>query len=202
MKNSYLKTTGEWRETENLMGSSHSGGNCAEKVSYFCCYNLAADKAVGTLCWWTITIQVLSQGNWSHWRKRWESQKGRGSNHQVLSAHISAQALDHRCVVQILVTQLKTENLNWDWSCCPLSVICTVYPPEMGFPGDLVVKNLPAKKKNLPANAGDLGSIPRSGRSPGEGNGNPLQYSCLGNPTDRGAWRAIVHRVKKEPERT
>ena len=46
-------------------------------------------------------------------------------------------------------------------------------------------------------NAGDLGSIPGSGRSPGEGNGNPLQYSCLENPMDRGAWRAIVHGVAK-----
>ena len=44
-------------------------------------------------------------------------------------------------------------------------------------------------------NAGDLGSIPGSGRSPGEGNGNPLQYSCLENPMDRGAWWATVHRV-------
>ena len=54
--------------------------------------------------------------------------------------------------------------------------------------------------KNLPANAGDvrdMGSIPGSGRSPGEGNGNPLQYSCLENATDRGAWRATVHRVTK-----
>ena len=42
-------------------------------------------------------------------------------------------------------------------------------------------------------NAGDLGSIPGPGRSPGEGNGNPLQYSCLENPMDRGAWRATVH---------
>ena len=41
--------------------------------------------------------------------------------------------------------------------------------------------------KNLPANAGDKGSIPELGRFPGEGNGNPLQYSCLGNPMDRGA---------------
>ena len=52
--------------------------------------------------------------------------------------------------------------------------------------------------KNLPANAGDirdLGSIPGWGRSPGEGNGNPLQYSCLENPMDREAWRATVHRV-------
>ena len=51
--------------------------------------------------------------------------------------------------------------------------------------------------KNLPANAGDLGSNPGSGRSPGEGNGNPLQYSCLENPMDRGAWWAAVHGVSK-----
>ena len=52
--------------------------------------------------------------------------------------------------------------------------------------------------KNLPANAGDVrdtGSIPESRRSPGEGNGNPLQYSCLENSMGRGAWKATVHRV-------
>ena len=49
--------------------------------------------------------------------------------------------------------------------------------------------------KNLPASAGDLGSIPGSGRSLGEGNGNPLQYSCLGNPMDRGAWQAVVRGI-------
>ena len=52
--------------------------------------------------------------------------------------------------------------------------------------------------KNPPANAGDerdMGSIPRMGRCPGGGHGNPLQYSCLENPKDRGAWRATVHRV-------
>ena len=48
--------------------------------------------------------------------------------------------------------------------------------------------------KNLPANAGEPGSIPGSGRSPGEGNGNPLQYSSLENPMDRGTWAATVHR--------
>ena len=47
--------------------------------------------------------------------------------------------------------------------------------------------------KNPPANAGDMGSIPGSGRSPGEGNGNPLQYSCLEYPMDRGAWQATIH---------
>ena len=46
-------------------------------------------------------------------------------------------------------------------------------------------------------NAGDLGSIPESGRSPGEGNSNPLQYSCLENPMHRGAWWATVHGVAK-----
>ena len=54
--------------------------------------------------------------------------------------------------------------------------------------------------KNQPANAGDVGdtgSIPGTGRSPGGGNGNPLPYSCLENPTDRGAWQATVQRVAK-----
>ena len=51
--------------------------------------------------------------------------------------------------------------------------------------------------KNPPANAGDVGLILGLGRFPGEGNDNPLQYSCLGNPMDRGAWRAIVHGVAK-----
>ena len=49
--------------------------------------------------------------------------------------------------------------------------------------------------KNSSANAGDVGSVPGLGRSPAEGNGSPLQYSCLGNPMDRGAWWATVHGV-------
>ena len=67
-----------------------------------------------------------------------------------------------------------------------------------GFPGGSVVK----KVKNLPVNAGDRASIPGSGRSPGEGNGSPLQYSFQGNPMDRGAWQAIVHGVATELDRT
>ena len=55
--------------------------------------------------------------------------------------------------------------------------------------------------KNLPASAGDPGSIPGSGRSPGEGNGNAFQYSCLENPMDRGAWRATVRGVTKSQTR-
>ena len=56
--------------------------------------------------------------------------------------------------------------------------------------------------KNLPANARDVSLIPGSGRSPGEGNGNPPQYSCLRNPMDRGAWGATVHEVAKELDTT
>ena len=55
----------------------------------------------------------------------------------------------------------------------------------MDFPGGPVVKN-------PPADAGDTGLIPGSGRSPGEGNGSPLQYSCLENPMDKGAWWAVL----------
>ena len=56
--------------------------------------------------------------------------------------------------------------------------------------------------KKLPANAGDVGLIPVSGRSPGEGNGNPLQYLYLGNPIDRGAWLFTVHGITKESDTT
>ena len=60
----------------------------------------------------------------------------------------------------------------------------------MGFPYSSV-------GKESACNAGDPGSVPGSGRSPGEGNGNSLQYSCLENPMDRGAWQAAVHGVAR-----
>ena len=66
---------------------------------------------------------------------------------------------------------------------------------SLGFPGGSVVK-IP------PASVGDVSLIPGWGRSPGEGSGNPLQYSCLKNPMDRGAWRAIAHGVTKESDTT
>ena len=75
-----------------------------------------------------------------------------------------------------------------------LSFLSCIHPPRL-FPGDIAIKN-------LPANAGELGSIPGSGRSPGEGNGNPLQYSCLENSVDRRAWQATVHVVYKKSDTT
>ena len=63
----------------------------------------------------------------------------------------------------------------------------------MGFPGGSGVKN-------LPADAGDVGLIPGLGRFPGEGNGNPLQYSCLRNPMNGEAWQATVQKSYGEPK--
>ena len=68
-------------------------------------------------------------------------------------------------------------------------------PMYMGLPGGSEVKA-------SASNAGDLGSIPGSGRSPGEGNGNPFQYSCLENPMDGGAWWATQSTSRKESDRT
>ena len=61
----------------------------------------------------------------------------------------------------------------------------------MGFPGSSVVNN-------LPANIGDMALVPGSGISPGEGNSNPFQYSCLENPMNRGAWQVTFYGVPKE----
>ena len=91
----------------------------------------------------------------------------------------------------LLRFQLTTSNFTNEW----ILILILLSNGAWGFPGGLMVKN-------LPANAGDSGSIPGSGRSPGEGNGNPLQYTCLGNPMDRGAWQATVRGVTKEPDMT
>ena len=71
-----------------------------------------------------------------------------------------------------------------------MTVFGPPHPSPRSFPGGSVVKN-------LPANAGDLCSIPGFGRSSGEGNGNPLQHSCLENSMNRRAWWATIHRVIK-----
>ena len=81
-----------------------------------------------------------------------------------------------------------TDNILLHVSCNILQLKNKDVRDILGFPGGSVVKN-------LPASAGDLGSIPRLGRSLEEGDSNPLQFSCLGNPMDRGVWRAAVHGV-------
>ena len=74
--------------------------------------------------------------------------------------------------------------------------ILFVYTKCKGFPGGTVVKNLPASVGDA-GDTSDMSLTPGSGRSPGVGNGYPLQYSCLGNSMDRGGWLATVHRVTK-----
>ena len=69
---------------------------------------------------------------------------------------------------------------------------------DRGFPGGSVVEILPADA----GDKRDMSSIPRLRRLPGGGNGNPLQYSCLGSPMDRGVWWAAVHGVSKESDMT
>ena len=85
--------------------------------------------------------------------------------------------------------------LNFSVLQCFSSVKWAINIYLMVFPRGSVVKN-------PPANAGDTGSIPGSGRPPGEGNGTPLQYFCLKNPMDMEAWQATVHGVTKESDVT
>ena len=92
--------------------------------------------------------------------------------------------LTSTCTSHLVIGKLRGSKVAWE--CCFYSPL----PPSLGFPGSSVVKD-------LPANAGDMGWIPRWGRSAGGGYGNPLQYSCLENPMGKGAWQAIVHGVAK-----
>ena len=73
------------------------------------------------------------------------------------------------------------------------AIFGTCYKLKLGFPGNSAVKNPPANAGDI----GDVSSIPGLGRPPGEGNGNPLQYSCLENPMVREAWQATVHGVTR-----
>ena len=82
----------------------------------------------------------------------------------------------------------------YSWGCKELEMTEKLNRSELNFPDG-------AEDKASACNGGDLGSIPGLGRSPGEGNGNPLQYSCLKNPLDRGAWWATLHGVAKSQTR-
>ena len=98
-----------------------------------------------------------------------------------------------RCLEMEMKQRGEVGELVNDLASCLVPVLCKPGASQVA----LVVKN-------LPANAGDTGyggSIPELGRSPGRGHGNPLQYSCLENPTDRGAWRATVPGVTKRQTR-
>ena len=115
----------------------------------------------------------------------WESKTNGSAFHSATSAVIS---LDH-CLSRNFLLLKKLYIYIY---------IHTHTYTYIGFPGGSVVKNPPANA----GDAGDTGSTPGSGRYPGEGNGNPLQYSCLGNPMDRGTWWFTIHGVTKESDTT
>ena len=105
---------------------------------------------------------------------------------------------------QCWIKDLKSCQLGF---CLLVLILCWLYAPQgapsssrfspIGPGTETVYLRLGPEVKASACNAGDLGLIPGSGRSPGEGNGNPLQYSCLENPMDGGAWWATVHGVAK-----
>ena len=116
--------------------------------------------------------------------------KSRSSNWVNLSSTTNAAAPEPACKTGVVISLCSDfhglESLK--------ALICVLFYHFLGFPGV-------SDGKEFACNAGDSSSIPGSGRSPGGGNGNPLQYSCLGNPMDRGAWRAAVHGVAKSQTR-
>ena len=95
-------------------------------------------------------------------------------------------------VMELGPPALEEQSLS-QWTTKEVPVFLAIIIFKLGFLGGSVVKNLPDNA----GDARDMGSIPALGRSPGEGNGNPFQYPCLGNPRDRGAWPATVHGVAK-----
>ena len=108
-------------------------------------------------------------------------EKEMATHSSVLAWRIPGTGEPHRLL------SMGSHRVRHDWSDLAAAAAAT---EQIGLPWLQMIKN-------LPANAGDAGLIPGSGRSPGEGNGNPLYCSCLENPMDRGAWRAAVHGVTK-----
>ena len=92
-------------------------------------------------------------------------------------------------------------HYNFRWSLLARTGLCSFWPVAHSlrkcYPTQNLASQMVLMVKNPPAKAGDMGSIPGLGRFPGVGNGNPLQYSCLENPMDRGTGQAAVHRVTK-----
>ena len=109
---------------------------------------------------------------------------------QLVTALSTAAKLADLKAFSVFVHERVLESRCGQDSSGPPSYLAEESREIEGFPGDSAVRT-------PPANEGDSGLIPGSGRFPGEANGNPRQYSCLENPMHRGAWRATVHGVTK-----
>ena len=92
-------------------------------------------------------------------------------------------------MILVLLLQVSMASLIFHY-CILSTFVVRIIDVAMGFPGGL-------NSKESTCNARDMGSVPGSGKSHGGGHGNPLQYSCLENPRDRGTWQATVHGVPK-----
>ena len=129
------------------------------------------------------------QRKWVPWSQGW-MQTSLWDNRTVL-LHLSKKASD---VIYDVVRTTIVRNFYFLSLVCCCSDSQNIDAHSAGLsPGGSMVKNLPASSGDLRA----MGLTPGSGRSPREGNGNPLQYSCLENAMERGAWRATVHKVAK-----
>ena len=122
-----------------------------------------------------------------------------GLVHTKMAAFSSVQSLNRARLFATTWTDGRVAREKWHtmpfeakaWRCVTLSTFYTA-KPVTGFPGSTSGKGSTCQA----GDARDAGSVLGSGRSPGEGNGNPLQYACLGNSMDRGAWRAAAHGVR------
>ena len=145
------------------------------------------------LCFW-LTLCTDSIGS--------RSSEERGQAEKCMDAHLECKESPER-VHHPSKLRLVSERSLGDGAWCPETFCCTT-PPSMLVPTFEACLSLSRASqvelvlKNPRANVGatkDVGWTPGSGRSPGGGHGNPLQYPCLENPTDGGAWRAAIHRV-------
>ena len=144
--------------------------------------------------WTTTKILVLSrqrdggrkeiQGRWNSWDRHVERHLGPHCEGSSPCRYLT------RLDQQLCRGMQGDQNLSLDLETLTSAIRDTHINKCLGFPDGSEVKV-------SACNVGELGSIPGLGRFPGEGNGNPLQYSCLENPMDRGAWWATVHRVTK-----
>ena len=133
-------------------------------------------------------VDPLEEGMLTHssilaWRISWTEEPG--GLQPLGSQRVGHNWSDLACTHGIYKGEKKRKIIEEPWKC-----FYELNSFRLGFPGGSEVKA-------SACNAGDLGSIPGLGRSPGERNGNPLQYSCLENPMDGGAWWATVHGVAK-----
>jgi len=141
---------------------------------------------------WLVKIQNRDIGGSSPREKRSYGRLSKKSQAQEFPGSSVVRTLLFHCWIQYLVRELRFCKLH--------RVAKTKKQNKTKQNGGQMASQVALVVKNQPANAGDIGDpglIPGSGRSPGGGHGNPLQYSCLENPRDTGAWQATVHRVAK-----